>query len=138
MERTRLVHIGIHATDLERSLSFWRDALGLRVVATMEDCYDLSDGEHNFRLFQHRGSPRPPHVSGLPTYLHIGVMVNDLEDAVRRCNDLGVPIIWDGVDSGKPYVPGSLPAESFKVEDPDGIVVDVTASHDQWPGVQLP
>ena len=29
------------------SVAFWRDALGLRVVGTMEDCYDLSDGEHN-------------------------------------------------------------------------------------------
>lgn len=136
MKSTQLVHVGIQATDLERSLSFWRDALGLRVVSTMDGCYDLSDGYHNFRLFEHRGSPRAPHVSGLQTYLHIGIKVDDLGEAVRRCERLGVPIIWDGVDAGKPYMAGTWPAESFKVEDPDGIVVDVTASEEQWPGVR--
>ncbi len=52
-----------------------------------------------------------------------------------RFADLGFQIIWDGVDGGKPYDPSTPPSESFKVEDPDGIVVDVTASPDQWPGV---
>jgi hypothetical protein len=37
---------------------------------------------------------------------------------------------------GKAYNSNLPPDESFKVEDPDGIVVDVTASDDQWPGVQ--
>ena len=130
-----LVHIGICATDLDASLRFWQDALGLEVVAAMPGCYDLTDGLHNFRLFPHRGPERPPHVSGLASYLHIGVRVNDLEAAVYRFENLGFPIIWDGVDAGKPPVPGQLPSESFKVADPDGIVVDVTASDDQWPGV---
>jgi catechol 2,3-dioxygenase-like lactoylglutathione lyase family enzyme len=137
MVEPRLVHVGIHASDLERSLRFWRDALGLRVVSTMLDCYDLTDGYHNFRLFQHRGPARPSHVSGIPTYLHIGLRVADLNDAVMRCQEHGFEVIWDGVDGGSAYVPGTLPAESFKVEDPDGIVVDVTASDGQWPGVTL-
>ena len=45
-------------------------------------------------------------------------------------------IVCDGVDYPKPYDPSSPPTESFKVEDPDGIVVDVTARDDQWPGVE--
>ncbi|CAN5476508.1 hypothetical protein BH23CHL4_BH23CHL4_16160 [soil metagenome] len=129
-----LVHIGICATDLQASLRFWRDALGLEVVATMPRCYDLTDGCHNFRLFPHQGPARPPHVSGLASYLHIGVKVDDLAAAVHRCEELGFPIIWDGVDAGKPPIPGQLPSESFKVADPDGIVVDVSARDDQWPG----
>jgi catechol 2,3-dioxygenase-like lactoylglutathione lyase family enzyme len=134
---TQLVHVGIRATDLEQSVVFWRDVLGLRVASTMPGCYDLTDGWHNFRLFQHQGPARPPHVSGMLDYLHIGVRVGDLQEAVRRCQDAGVPIIWDGVDQGRPYDPATPPAESFKVADPDGIVVDVTASPDQWPGVTL-
>lgn len=137
MSGTTLVHIGIAATDLERSVAFWRDALGLRVVGTMEECYDLSDGYHNFRLFQHRGPERPPHVTGLLAYLHLGVKVDDLLTAIRRLEDGGYPIVCDGVDYPKPYDPASPPTESFKVEDPDGIVVDVTARDDQWPGVGL-
>ena len=137
MAGTALVHVGVCVSDLERALRFWRDALGLRVAATMADCYDLTDGYHNFRVFQHRGPARPPHVSGLESYLHLGVKVDDLADAMRRCTELGFAITWDGVDDPKPYDPGSPPARSFKVEDPDGIVVDVTASGDQWPGVTL-
>jgi hypothetical protein len=47
-------------------------------------------------------------------------------------------MFWDGVDAGPPYDPASPPAGSFKVEDPDGIVVDVSARDSQWPGVRLP
>lgn len=137
MTGTHLVHVGIRATDLERSVGFWRDVLGLRVCSTMPGCYDLTDGRHNFRLFQHAGPERPPHVSGMLDYLHIGIMVDDLQAAIRRCLDAGVPIIWDGVDQGRPYDPSAPPSRSFKVEDPDGIVVDISASPDQWPGVAL-
>jgi catechol 2,3-dioxygenase-like lactoylglutathione lyase family enzyme len=132
---TVLAHVGVRATDLEKTIGFWRDGLGLRVAATMPGCYDLTDGLHNFRVFQHSGRPRPPHVSGLLDYLHVGVVVEDLAACAKRCTELGYEIIWDGVDGGKAYDPDDPPSESFKVEDPDGIVVDVTASREQWPGV---
>ena len=72
---TVLVHIGVRATDLEKTIRFWRDGLGLPVVSTHGSCYDLSDGHHNFRVFQHNGPSRPSHVSGMLDYLHIGVRV---------------------------------------------------------------
>lgn len=135
MTDTTLVHVGIAASDVERSVRFWRDALGLPVIGTMTEAYDLSDGYHNFRLFQYNGDERPPHVTGLLAYLHLGVKVDDLAAALQRCTDLGYPIVCDNIDAPKPYDPSSPPTESFKVEDPDGIVVDVTASADQWPGI---
>ena len=130
-----LVHVGVRATNLEETIRFWRDALGLKVFSTMDGCYDLTDGYHNFRVFQHNGPERPPHVGGMLDYLHIGVRVPDLQEAAKRCEANGFTIISDGV-CGKEYDPNSPPDESFKVEDPDGIVVDVTADDDQWPGVQ--
>ena len=135
--QTILAHVGVRATDLERTIAFWRDALGLRVAATIDGCYDLTDGTRNFRIFQHRGPARPPHVSGMLDYLHIGVVVDDLAAAARRCVSLGFEIFWDGVSGGRPYDPNDLPAESFKVADPDGIVVDVTANRRLWPGLDL-
>jgi len=132
-----LVHVGVRASDLPRTLTFWRDALGLEVISENELSSDLTDGHHNFRIFQHGGPERPPHVSGMLDYLHIGVQVPDLSAAARRFQDLGFEIIWDGVDGGKPYDPATPPSESFKVEDPDGIVVDVSARSDQWPGVEF-
>lgn len=139
-----LVHVGVRASDLVASVAFWRDALGLRVAGTLPPdsdsphCYDLTDGLHNFRVFQHSGPPRPPHVSGMLDYLHIGVVVEDLSSAATRLSELGHRIFWDGVSGGKEYDPSTPPSESFKVEDPDGITVDVTASPQQWPGVGLP
>ena len=132
-----LVHVGVRATNLPETLRFWRDALGLRVVGETDTSCDLTDGRHNFRVFQHGGAERPAHVSGMLDYLHIGVQVSDLAAAARRFQELGFRIIWDGVDGGKPYDPATPPSESFKVEDPDGIVVDVSGSPDQWPGVSI-
>ena len=134
---SRLVHVGVRATNLTDTLRFWRDGLGLQVVEETSVHCDLTDGLHNFRVFQHAGPERPPHVSGMLDYLHIGVLVDDLSRVAIRLRDLEFEIIWDGVDGGKPYDPANPPTESFKVADPDGIVVDVSANPNQWPGVRL-
>lgn len=139
-----LVHVGVRASDLEHTIRFWRDGLGLRVAGTLPPgaaeptCYDLSDGRHNFRVFQHAGASRPPHVSGMLDYLHVGVVVEDVGAAARRLSDLGFRIFWEGVSGGHAvdaFDPARPPSGSFKVEDPDGIVVDVTADPEQWPGI---
>jgi len=135
MAGTVLVHVGVRATDLERTIRFWRDALGLRVFSTGDGLYDLTDGTHNFRIFQHGGASRPPHVSDLLDYLHIGVVVDDLRATAERCNALGFPPVYEGVDTDRPYDPAHPPSDAFKVEDPDGIVVDVAARRPQGPGV---
>ena len=132
-----LVHVGIRSSDLEKAVIFWRDALGLTVYEQFPGCYDLTDGYHNFRLFQHGGAERPPHIGGMLDYLHIGVRVDDLQATAKRCQDLGFDIFWDGIDGGQAYDPNVPIAKSFKVADPDGIAVDVSASRDQWPGVAL-
>jgi len=132
-----LAHIGVRATDLEKSIIFWRDGLGLHLAATMPGCYDLTDGRNNFRVFQHQGPARPAHVGGMLDYLHIGVVVGNLSEAAARLQSRHFTIFWDSVDGGHAYDPATTPSQSFKVEDPDGIVVDVTARDDQWPGVHL-
>jgi catechol 2,3-dioxygenase-like lactoylglutathione lyase family enzyme len=134
MPGTTLVHVGVAATDLDRSLRFWRDVLGLRVLDAREGIVVLSDGAHNFTVFQYSRA-RPPHVAGNAGYLHVGVQVPDLAETLRRCTDLGLEIICDDIDDCRPYDPADPPTQSFKVADPDGIVVDVTASDDQWLGV---
>lgn len=134
---TTLVHVGVRASDLEKTIRFWRDGLGLPVVGQGDQSYDLSDGHHNFRVFQHNGPARPAHVSGMLDYLHIGVRVPDLEAAAQRLLDMGYEIFSDGLDGKIPLDVHSIEEGAFKVEDPDGITVDVTSSDDQWPGVGL-
>jgi catechol 2,3-dioxygenase-like lactoylglutathione lyase family enzyme len=134
---TTLVHVGVRASDLQATIRFWRDGLGLPVFSQQENCYDLSDGFHNFRVFQHAGPARPAHVSGMLDYLHIGIRVPDLEVAARRLLEMGYEIFSDGLTGKTPLSPDNLSEGAFKVEDPDGITVDVTSSDDQWPGAQL-
>lgn len=134
--KSTLVHVGVRTSNLQKSIGFWRDGLGLSVYSSGVDSYDLTDGYHNFRVFQHKGAARASHVSGMVDYLHIGVCVPDLSKAAQRLSDMGFIIFLDGVSGDKVYDPSSPPERSFKVEDPDGITVDVTASEDQWPGVR--
>ena len=131
-----LVHVGVRSTDLGKTIRFWRNGLGLPVVSQIGDeCYDLSDGHHNFRVFQHQGPDRPSHVSGMLDYLHIGIRVAHLEETAQRLLDMGYEIYSDGLGGKVPVDVHSLEEGAFKVEDPDGITVDVTASDNQWPGV---
>ena len=119
-----LVHVGVRATDIDKTIQFWRDGLGLPVV-------------NNFRVFQHNGPERPEHVSGMLDYLHIGIRVPNLEEAAKRLLDMGYEIFSDGLNGKVPLSVNNLEEGAFKVEDPDGITVDVTSSDDQWPGVSL-
>jgi catechol 2,3-dioxygenase-like lactoylglutathione lyase family enzyme len=137
MNSSTLIHVGVRATDIERSIRFWRDALDLNLVGTVPGGYDLSDGYHNFRVFQYSGPERPTHVSGMQDYLHLGVVVDDLRATARRCLDLGFTIFCDGVAGERPYDPDNPGSEAFKAQDPDGIIVDVAAKRAQWPGVRL-
>jgi len=132
-----LVHVGVRASNLEETIRFWRDGLGLQVVGQMERAFDLSDGYHNFRVFQHGGAERPGHVSGMLDYLHIGIVVADLTATAQRLRQLGFKIYSDGLDGKEITDLANFTEGAFKVEDPDGITVDVTASDQQWPGTQL-
>ena len=134
---SKLVHVGVRATDLEKTIRFWRDGLGIPVFSEREDCFDLSDGYHNFRVFQHNGPARPDHVSGMLDYLHIGIRVADLRQAAARLLEMGYRIFSDGLGGKTPLDVDNLEEGAFKVEDPDGITVDVTERDEQWPGAHL-
>lgn len=134
---SKLVHIGVRASNLKKSIVFWRDALGLEVANQTDSCCDLTDGYHNFRVFQHNGDLRPSHVGGMLDYLHIGVRVPDLKTAAERCQELGFQIFSDGLGGKQVLDSDNLQEEAFKVEDPDGITVDITETKTQWPGVEL-
>ena len=62
-------------------------------------------------------------------YIHIGVGVPDLAAAARRLRDMGFTIYSDGLGGKTPLDPDNLEQPAFKVEDPDGITVDVSEVH---------
>ena len=57
--------------------------------------------------------------------------------AGRRLLAMGYEIFSDGLGGEEPVDVHNICEGAFKVEDPDGITVDVTASDDQWPGAVL-
>ena len=103
-----LIHVGVRASDISKSIRFWRDGLGLRVAGKRGIRYDLTDGYHNFAVFQHQGDDRPEHVSGMVDYLHIGVGVPNLAAAARRLRDMGYTIYSDGLGGKTPLDPDNL------------------------------
>lgn len=132
-----LVHVGVRASNLDDSVRFWRDGLGMKVVKHKGIRYDLSDGYHNFAVFQHTGEPRPDHVGGMLDYLHVGVGVPNVPAAARRLREMGYEIFSDGLNGKRPVDPDNLEDRAFKVEDPDGITVDVSEVDERWPGITL-
>ncbi len=132
-----LLHVGIRASNLDRSIRFWRDGLGLKVAKQRGNRYDLTDGYHNFAVFQHQGEERPSHLGGMLDYLHIGVGVPDVAEAAKRLREMGYEIFSDGLSGKEPLDPDNLQELAFKVEDPDGITVDVNGTDTNWPGTTL-
>ena len=121
-----LIHVGVRASDLSKSIRFWRDGLRFQVACKRGIRYDLTDGYHNCAVFQHQGDDRPEHVSSMLDYLHIGVGVPDVTAAARRLRDMGYTIYSDGLGGKTPLDPDNLVQPAFKVEDPDGITADVS------------
>ena len=53
------IQIDVRATDIVKTLCLGKDGLGLNLVDNQGPSYDLTDGYHNFRVFQHNGPCRP-------------------------------------------------------------------------------
>lgn len=108
-------HIAIRVQDMERALKFYRDTLGLTFVRTRkfegQEAVDLSDGETNITLLPAQGNP------GLD---HIGFVVDDVKAVYERLKQAGAKPDKDA------------PAEFFKVQDPDQVIVDIASVRRGW------
>ena len=112
-ERARLHHTHLMASDLDDTISFWRECFGAEVVAA-----DSMAGSRN--VFLDIGGGRlnlydqAPNQRG-PVH-HLGVQVDDLETTVERLRNEGWqprPIKTDG------------PLSYSMVEGPDGVLLEV-------------
>jgi len=143
-------HIAIGVSDMERSLPFYRDVLGLEVTV---DRVEVSGGAHpkNRRacyLRWTRGATssyvvldqhldRPP--TGSPAELfqlgvhHVSFLTTDIEAVIARAQDAGFevwsegrPGLRDGSANGEPD--GEHVVKTIIMRDPDGTLVQF----DQW------
>jgi len=118
-------HMAIQVKDLDKSLAFYRDTLGLQYVRTRDFsqgvAVDLTDGETNVALLVPEGeSTSTQRAEGTFGLHHIGFLVDDIDYIYNRLKKAGVEFI------------SPAPAEFFKVLDPDGVVVDIASTARGW------
>ena len=139
MALAMLRHLAIRCRDMERSRDFYTNAIGWKFVdyRPSRQGLDLTDGVNNITLLQHPSDAVRPVLEEGNEYIHFGVIVDDLEDCWRRCLAWGAKISKGDVKDRTEVVEDAAPLRSFKVLDPDGNVIDVTANRDEWRGVRV-
>jgi catechol 2,3-dioxygenase len=122
---TGVSHVHLWVADLERSLAFYRDLLGLHVTHDMREeppgrevvFLSASDYHHHVALARRPGAtPAPPTAAGLFHFALLYPTRRDLALILRRLQEADYAI--DGIrDYG--------PSEVVNVRDPDGIGVEL-------------
>lgn len=140
---TSLHHTGLTVRDLERSLGFYRDLLGMRVlfeqekkggylaaIVGYEDAHvrmahlAFPGGGHRVEVFQYL-EPAPRGEAGEPRDVgisHVCLAVDDLGALHRRLREAGVEFYSDPVrvDTG-----ANAGGSGVYLRDPDGITLEL-------------
>ena len=85
MRATGFNHVSVHARDLEESMRFYVEVLGMEKIPTYTFGFPvqyLRLGDLQLHLFQRD--------SEAPQFHHIGINVDDFEEAYRRAKELGI------------------------------------------------
>ncbi|MGH7538518.1 MAG: VOC family protein [Gemmatimonadales bacterium] len=130
--QTRIGHVHLTVSDLDRALAFYRDALGFEVSSRYgSDAVFLSAGgyHHHIGLNTWAGRGAPPPAPGTTGLYHFAILYPDrgaLAAAVRRVLDHGIAL--EGAsDHGV--------SEAIYLRDPDGNGVELYRDRpaSEWP-----
>ena len=130
--RTRIGHVHLTVSDLDRSLAFYRGVLGFEVTSHYgRDAVFVSAGGYHHHIglntWAGPGAPQPP--AGTTGLYHFAILFPDrtaLAAAVRRVIDAGVPL--EGAsDHGV--------SEAIYLRDPDGNGIELYRDRPEsdWP-----
>ena len=130
--KTRIGHIHLTVSDLDRALAFYRDVLGFEVTSRYgRDAVFLSAGgyHHHIGLNTWAGRGAPPPAPGTTGLYHFAILYPDrrtLAGVVRRVLDAGVPL-EGAADHGV--------SEAIYLRDPDGNGVELYRDRleREWP-----
>ncbi|NBM18030.1 VOC family protein [Streptomyces sp. GC420] len=126
----RTGHIGLNVTDLDRSLAFYRDALGFQTLGEGKEdgrrfAFLGRDGRLVLTLWQQAEGSYAPGLAGLH---HLAFEVDGIEqvrEAESALRALGVEFVHEGVVA---HHEGAASGGIF-FRDPDGTRLEISAPH---------
>jgi lactoylglutathione lyase len=128
----KAIHMMIRVLDLERSIAFYRTALGLDVADRYDfDSFTLvylrnQEADFEVELTFNKGRAEPYGLGD--GYGHVAFCVDDLDAEHRRLSEAGV-----GPQPIKEFHrDGGLMARFFFIQDPDGYKIEVLQRHGRY------
>jgi catechol 2,3-dioxygenase-like lactoylglutathione lyase family enzyme len=134
MASPRIRHLAIRCRDVDKSVRFYRDGLGFKEVGPRGNGMDLTDETLNLTILPFVGPPAAAPEEGYEQ-IHFGIVVEDSKALYRRLDELGVFSVRHDIKLRGEVAAGVVPEGSYKLLDPDGNVIDVTANREEWRGV---
>lgn len=118
----RYDHVGLKCADLERSLAFYCDTLGFRVLEELEIFGRRFTfvGNETTAIELEQGNPGDTRIDprSQTGQNHLAFLVDDVRELAARLASRGVPIVLEPLSTR----PGRLVAF---VEDPDGVFIQL-------------
>ncbi|MFD7560192.1 MULTISPECIES: VOC family protein [unclassified Streptomyces] len=123
----RTGHVGLNVTDLERSLAFYRDALGFRVLGEGKEegrrfAFLGQDGELVLTLWQQADGAYAPTAAGLHHLAFSAGAIEEVRAYEERLRGLGVEFAYEGVVAHRE---GAASGGIF-FHDPDGTRLEIS------------
>ena len=125
-------------SNLQRSIDFYRDKLGLQLALKVSDrnaaFFWIGDSRRSMLgLWSIGSSPL-----GLTLHIAFDVNLSDLLDAPNRLKALGIsPLTFFGEETEEPSVITWMPAAAIYFRDPDGHLIEFLTMLDAEPDVNL-
>ncbi len=134
---TAAAHTGVTVSDIDRSIAFYRDVLGLEVTEKVEvggELFERITGVpkaeivvvyvkapgHTLELLQYTSPADRARVTSRPCdpgALHLAFRVKNIDDAIAACRKAGVMPV-------SPTIPEVEGVKAVYTTDPDGIVIE--------------
>lgn len=146
------LHVSICISDSDKSLPFYTDILGFKLIRTMTyqdsgpdavmdlgpskfTVWLLTNGTYRLELIQY-DHPKSPKVQSPPKMNHLGlshltVGVDDAVKSIKEFRSKGIKVLDRTLGSFAPENPESM----FLFEDPDGFLIE---AYTVRPGGELP
>ncbi|MEU9251256.1 VOC family protein [Streptomyces sp. NPDC048270] len=123
----RTGHVGLNVTDLDRSLAFYRDALGFRLLGEGREegrrfAFLGQDGELVLTLWQQADGAFAPASAGLHHLALSAGAIEEVREFEERLRSLGVEFAYEGVVA---HGEGAASGGIF-FHDPDGTRLEIS------------